>query len=153
MPRYLYFSLLLILLSACAISPAAQTALPAWHYADLRAIDAPEGDTSFSLPDLLAVYTREVTDTVQIRLDFLDLTPNADYTLFLALDTREGGKPVEELVPRYFSLSALFISQAEGANQSRWDNLIVVPFNDPVSVIDASGNLTYDPSLAVERDS
>lgn len=75
------------LLSACG-----DTALftSSWTYANLRQLDAPD----LALPpdqDLIAVYTRQVSQEYQIRLDFLDLNTSSNPVILLALDSRPGG--------------------------------------------------------------
>ena len=76
------------LLAACAPT-ASQSLLQAWQVSQLRLLDpadAPRLDL-----DLIAVYTRQVGDQQQIRLDFLDLPAVTNYDLYIALDNAPGG--------------------------------------------------------------
>ncbi|MFN2127034.1 MAG: hypothetical protein ACK2TU_04165, partial [Anaerolineales bacterium] len=60
-----------------------------WDYSDLIALD-PSDSTNPEM-DIIAVYTRQINDEIQIRLDFLDQGDNVSYDLHLAFDTIPGG--------------------------------------------------------------
>ena len=66
-----------------------QTKPKKWVFADLRITS-----TDFSedpSQDIVAAYTRESGSDIQIRLDFLDISPNIKSDIYIALDTQPGG--------------------------------------------------------------
>lgn len=104
----------LFILSAC--SPVTQTNEP-WQLADLRMLALP--DTAEPASDLIAVYTRQLDDDFQIRLDFLDLQPDFNENLYILLDTNPSNLKFK--LPISPPAITPFIS-----NQ-RWDLLISLP--------------------------
>jgi hypothetical protein len=75
---------LLLCLAALGAACTPQTPPPVyggWHYTDLRLV-SPSASAAGPLPpgrDLVAVYQRTSGAELQIRLDFLDLDPSADF--------------------------------------------------------------------------
>jgi hypothetical protein len=122
------------LLAACAPS-ASQSLMQTWQVSQLRLLDpadAPRPDL-----DLIAVYTRQVGDQGQIRLDFLDLPDEADYDLYLALDNAPGG-----------------VTRLPIAAQSElaWDTLLVIPAHGAIQALDSSFHSRPGAALLVLRD-
>ena len=120
--------LLALLLSACSRRPP-QSHTNRWTYADLRLLSAPNVPEPTS--DLIAVYTRVTEADLQIRLDFLDLTFETDYDLYLALDTQPGGT------------ESLPLDASPGL---AWDALICLP------AAGAPQLLTYDPLTGLSEE-
>jgi hypothetical protein len=113
--------LLALLLSACSWqTPESQPTR--WTYADLRILSTPNVTNPAS--DLIALYTRFTKADLQIRLDFLDLTFETGYDLYLALDTQPGGA------------QSLPLDASPGL---AWDALIFLPATGAPQL------LTYDP--------
>lgn len=142
MRQSLFFRLALILslmLSGCASgsgSRAMLTETSLWKPADLRWLGNLTTNTS-PKDTLTAVYTRETSTELQIRLDYLDSLSPADNDIYLALDTQPGGattlpdQPVSPLT---------------------WDQLILAPAQgEPLAF---QSNMRTDPDLipTVERD-
>ncbi|MCU0484469.1 MAG: hypothetical protein MUC85_00025 [Anaerolineales bacterium] len=99
--RWLLLGILACLVG-CSLFPSAPAEilanpLPKWQYADLRALDAADGDQSTA--DVLALYTRVRSEQAQIRLDYLDypMRPDHDLRVFLyahnpySLEAKERG--------------------------------------------------------------
>ncbi len=91
-------ALLVALLCAAVLLAGCRTARPAstlpspdppWAYADLRLLDPV--DAAEPGLDLVAGYLRPVGEEWQLRLDVLDLPPDADFSLIVLLDSRPGG--------------------------------------------------------------
>ncbi len=109
--------LLVALLTACLPSPQPLTYYN-WAYADLITLDP--ADTLDAELDLIAAYQRADPRELQIRLDFLELNPNRDFDLYLALNLFPGGT-------RMLPLNA--------TASLDWDTLVVVPANgQPVAL-------------------
>ena len=104
----LLFSLSFTLAACQSIKMGTKTTK--WVYADLRIVS-----TDFSenpSHDMVAAYTRESSSDIQIRLDFLDISPINKSDIYIALDTKPGGTnnlPLE-------TKSKIF-----------WDTLITIP--------------------------
>ncbi len=122
------------LLAACAPT-ASQSLLQTWQVSQLRLLDpadAPRPDL-----DLIAVYTRQVGDQQQIRLDFLDLPAEANYDLYLALDNAPGG-----------------VTRLPIAAQSElaWDTLLVIPAHGAIQALDSGFQPRPGAAILVLRD-
>jgi hypothetical protein len=94
-----------------------------WKYADLRAVDP--SDAQQPDEDLIAVYTRFIGHSFQIRLDFLTLNEETGSELYLALDTQHGGTSRIET-----DHNGEIISDLE------WDYLVKISGEDTFSIID-----------------
>ena len=106
--------LFIFFLTACQPAPNPVYVGP-WQYANLRALDAANSpDPSI---DLIAVYTRSRGLEEQIRLDFLDLSDQPSYDLYLAFDTQPGGAT---WLP--FNVNSAL----------EWDTLVVIPASGPI---------------------
>jgi hypothetical protein len=106
-----------------------------WSYTDLRLLDP--ADAVQPTHDLLAVYTRNLPDAVQIRLDMLEHAAIPDYDLYLALDTQPGGS-------RDLPLNA--------QTDLDWDVLLVVPASRPMQALDSQMQPIAEAGLRVVRD-
>ncbi len=135
------FPLLLVslLLSACGpASPGASTRALAdtpWAYADLRALQA--GDAASPATSLIALYTRQDSNDLQIRLDLLDSASSSDCDLYVALDTQAGGS---QRLP------------IQAASSLAWDELLVLPAQAPPRVLTPDGSAGPHLRLQVTRD-
>jgi hypothetical protein len=107
----------------------------AWVYTDLRLLDAADADQTTL--DLLAVYTRNMGDELQIRLDMLEHAATPDYDLYLALDTQAGG-----------SRSLPIAAQAN----LDWDWLLVIPASGEMQALDSNMRPKSGAGLRVIRD-
>ena len=147
--------LLLLLTCACAESPTDR----AWVYADLRALgtlDAPTPDT-----DLLAVYTRTTSLSVDIRVDLLDINPGDKFALKIVLwDDRDFSQN-----PLTIDLSNAGRIQTSGIRAGQpaiLPRLVVDPYLDTITVylnrtfigdryhLDVS-SYTSDPTLLADE--
>lgn len=128
------FSLCLFLISACTPEQS-NLRFKSWAYSDLRLLDAV--DSSDPEQDLIALYTRDTADEIQIRLDFLDLDPFPDYDLYLALDHLPGGR---------FDLPINAVSELA------WDTLVVIPAAGSLAVFNSDQSLRRGAALRVQRD-
>ena len=90
--RCLLITILLVsLLPACGAnlpSSASSSVFSDWKLADLQLLQSPGTDPGHSL---IALYSRESSFDLEIRLDFLDLSGTPDFDVYLALDTQPGG--------------------------------------------------------------
>ncbi len=119
----------LIAMTACA--PANLTSpQSAWEYGDLRTL-APADSIQVDL-DLIALYTRLAGSDFQVRLDLLELTPDTQADLYLALDTDPGGT---DTLP--------FEARAE----IDWDILLVIPHVGPPQAFSPPDSLSTEPVL------
>ena len=66
-----------------------------WEYEDLKGLD-PWGDSESAAMDIVAVYDKEEPDSLQFRLDFLDLPTDVITPTFFALDFTAGGTTLIE---------------------------------------------------------
>ena len=88
-----------------------------WEISDLLFLDLP--NTSDPTSDLIAIYTRQIDDDFQIRIDILDLLPDFNLNFYILLDTY----PAEHL--EKFQGAPAVIS-SEIANHG-WDGLLALP--------------------------
>lgn len=87
----------LVFLTACVAGPPTAPATdaqavavaPTWQLSDVRLLDGL--DSASPAAELVALYTRFFQEEAHIRLDFLDLSPVANFDILLALDTQAGG--------------------------------------------------------------
>jgi hypothetical protein len=129
----------IILLTCCLLAACApttpQSLLQTWQMSQLRSldpVDAPQPDL-----DLIAVYTRQVSDQQQIRLDFLDLPAEVNYDLYLALDNAPGG------------VTRLPIAAQTDLN---WDTLLVIPAHGEIQALNSSFQPLQGAAILVLRD-
>lgn len=123
--------LLAFLLAGCLPRPQPPYLGP-WLYTDLRALDEISPTSAPPAQDLIAVYTRQAGDELQFRLDLLDLAPQADADIYLALDTAPGGEP----------------ALPDGAStEIDWDTLVLLPASGPIQALAPGGD--QRPGLGV----
>jgi len=108
--------ILILILAAC--TPARQTIQP-WQLSDLRLLELP--NTADPTSDLIAIYTRQIDNDFQIRLDILDLQPDFDINFYILLDTTASG------IQSKFSIAPPAISSL--ITNQRWDILLSFPHN------------------------
>lgn len=132
----IFTSLVLFLFSlvSCEVNTPLLAIAP-WNYADLRLLDA--ADATIATHDLIAFYSREAGDDLQLRLDLLDHAVLPDYDLYIAVDSLPGGT---EFLP---------LSQNAGI---KWDTLLVVPASGRLRVLDDHLNPKSGAALQVIRD-
>lgn len=87
--------------------------------------------------DIIALYSREVQDNYQIRIDFLGLDDYYSSTTLIALDIRPGGTT---------KLPFNMISDLD------WDFLIIIPPNSPGYIINDQGNRIPQGSVQTKFD-
>lgn len=131
---------IIILLTACMPAQVPSASTQDWAYADLRSLD-PADAPSPNL-DLLAGYARQRPGELQIRLDLLEMSPQPDFDLYLALDFLPGGT------------TELPIQTVAGLE---WHALLVVPASGTIQIVtsqDGAGllNPILPSSLRVLRD-
>jgi hypothetical protein len=127
---------LLTVMPLAACTPLARPSLvQSWQASQVRLLDP--ADASDPGLDLIAVYTRAVSDQQQIRLDFLDLPAETHYDLYLALDSASGG------------VARLPIAARADID---WDTLLVIPAHGEIQVLDSSFQPRPGPAVLVLRD-
>lgn len=127
-------------LSGCQMEKQSELDTP-WQYSDIRALDA--ADVTDPGSDILAVYLRQsssnsITEDLQIRLDFLDLSFLPESDIYIAFDTQQGGS--EQIAPSL-------------PTDIAWDVLLVISaslqirlYNSQFSPLTATGISVYrDP--------
>lgn len=134
----------IFLLASCAPAgvsnpPAESTA--GWRFSDLRVLDP--SDTSKPDQDILALYTRQIRDTFQIRIDWLELkSKHPEQDIYIAIDDRPGGS---DILPWGHHLKL------------KWDQLVTIPHQGQVKTINSDGkeksqalpNILHDPALDI----
>lgn len=113
---------------------------PPWKYADIRSLD--EADAADPEMDLVAVYYRQSpanspSGTVQIRLDFLDITFIPNCNVFIAFDTEAGG---ESLVMSSFPAAI------------DWDYLLEIPVSSDIQLYNDRYKPLRSTGISVFRD-
>ena len=106
-----------------------------WDYSDLIALD-PSDSTNPEM-DIIAVYTRQINDEIQIRLDFLDQGDNVSYDLHLAFDTIPGGN-----IQSYLKYQS----------DLKWETWIKIPSYGDIQVFTSEGNYKKEWGIQVFRD-
>lgn len=88
--RFLLVILLFSTLSSCIQTVPPAEVLPAWKYTDLLWLS--DGENPSSQNQLIAAYTRQTSQEIQMRMDFLELSQDKQVELAIALDTQFGGE-------------------------------------------------------------
>lgn len=86
--------ILFILAATLALSGCQSVRLPAeehWRYADLRVFDPPGASEIDPALDLTVVYAKVSTESLQFRLEFLDLPDQRQSDIYLLIDLLPGG--------------------------------------------------------------
>jgi hypothetical protein len=65
-----------------------------WQYSDLRAIDPI--DASDSGADIVAVLCQLDSETIKVRVDFLELSLEQNYDVYILIDSTPGGNQIAE---------------------------------------------------------
>jgi hypothetical protein len=119
--RAILLSSILLILVACQSSQQEQNTTK-WSYTDLRIISADFAENPNY--DIVAAYTRESGSDIQIRLDLLNISPDIQSDIYIALDTQPGGTTSLPL---------------EIESQIYWDTLITIPaIGNPVAYLPTS---------------
>lgn len=140
-PLFILFLSVLLLVSCVPTGVSNPPAEPTagWHFSDLRVLES--SNTSNPAQDILALYTRQIRDTLQIRIDWLELTSNhLEGDVYIALDDRPGGS---NILPWGYHLKL------------KWDWLVIIPRNGQVRIINPGGkeksqaleSILHDPDL------
>ncbi len=130
MSKKLYLFLFLIgfilLQSACQVrGPGKVTS--AWKRTEVRLID--EIDSTQPELELVALYSRQAGDELQVRLDFLNLTDVIEGDLYLAVDHSPGGLELPGSMPH----------SANKADIQHWDTLIEIPETGEIEASQVEG--------------
>ncbi len=135
--RILQIIIFLALLTGCAQKPPTPL-FSDWVYTDLLELDAPiTSPAPTAAPDLLAIYTRQTQQDIQIRLDFFDHSQLSNFDLYLAFDAIPGGRntlPID-VQPAF-----------------DWDSLIILPASGEIQVLDPRLQTIPGARLQVFRD-
>lgn len=108
----------------------------AWRYADLRLLD--EIDAPAPEQDIVAAYVRINNNTLEIRLDFLDLRSEIPANdLYITIDTLPGGSMALPLKGKGVSTAEFFLR---------------IPAGEPAEAVRANGNQLDNAGLRVARD-
>jgi hypothetical protein len=127
--------LLLFTISCSRQAVQTSTVTKAWNYSDLRAIDP--SDTKTPNIDIIALYSRQLNNNLQIRIDFLDQT-----------------------IDNYPSLLLLFNNGWEGNSQlpfdilpqSNWNYLLLIPSDGHIILKDQKDEPVDSPKVSIIRD-
>ncbi len=135
--------LALLVTASCAPFPTT-CLLDPWLLTDLRLLEADEGMEQDIDPaqDLIAVYLRQNTDDLQIRLDFLEPGDFDQFDLHIAFDSLPGG-----------SASLPIRSSAQSITSDlAWEGLLFIPAHGSISIINSAGEAIPSTSVLVWRD-
>ncbi len=135
--------IIIIILTACTPAhPTIQTR-QTWQLSDLRFLDIP--NTSDPTSDLIAIYTRQIDEDFQVRLDILDLQPDFNINFYILLDTN----PAENL-EKFRSAPAAIISAI--TNQG-WDWLLTLPRDgNPQAFFSGKNHQEFGLTPRIQRD-
>jgi hypothetical protein len=103
-----------------------------WNYGDLRLLDPV--DSVKPEWDLIALYSRVINQSFQLRIDILDLVSLQGQDIYIAIDTNPGG------------LEQINIQDVVIHADINWDYLIIIPATGSVKVLDSN----YSPVLGME---
>lgn len=137
-----WVTIILIGLIICSYQPKPahfQFELKDWTYSDLIALDP--SDALPPTQDVIALYSRNMDDELQIRIDFLDVSQVLDYDLFLFIDTKPGG-----------SHALPILGMDNYSLQIEWDYFIVIYASGSIFVIQSDGTTLPNLKVHVFRD-
>jgi hypothetical protein len=118
---------------------SSNASLQSWEYADLRSLDPI--DASEPEQDLIALYSRIDNQSVQIRLDFLEMASVIGTDIYILFNTNPGG------------LSEFNSGSSESITTDiNWDYLIKIPARGNVVVIDDQYISVLGMALLIVRD-
>ncbi len=134
--------MLAILSTGCQsiVLPMQQESLLEWKYADLRLLDPMDAATPGN--DLVAMYTRTMEDSFQIRLDFLALGEDLENDIYIPIDTNPGG-----------TFALLTHDNSEIRSDLQWDYLLKITRTGDAGIIDSQYAPVNGPLLFVIFDS
>ncbi len=131
-----------VLLSGCQSSPVNQNyhKLLEWKYSDLKLLDSI--DTVIPDQDLVAAYSRKEIDSIQMRLDFLDLDHYLGKDIYIPIDTNPGGQ---------FQI----ITEKGGqlVSDIRWDYLLTITASGDVEIVDKTYSGVVGAQIFIIYDS
>src|SRR4030066_747344 len=110
-----------------------------WKYADLRYLDPV--DANEPSQDLIALYTRIMNQSFQIRMDFLHLDSMYKQDIYITLDTNPGG---------FNQINSIKNETLPVA--MNWDYLITIPASGNITVVDSDYSTVLGLELLVVRD-
>ncbi len=149
--RHIYFGTILLaisltflsgLLSGCqfAVIDQNKSKLLEWGYSDLKLLDPI--DEVIPDQDLIAAYARKNDHSIQIRLDFLDLTQYLGKDIYIPIDTNPGG--VVQIVT---------INGGHLVSDVSWDYLLLLTAAGDVELIDNTYSVVAEAQLFIIYDS
>lgn len=124
-----------------ANTPSSNISGIAWNIADVRVVDYVDASEPFL--DLIAAYTREQGDVLQLRLDYLDISLNEPQNIVIAIDNKPGGN---SLIPLSGDLSLFAEVELD------WDLLFLIDNNRDFIALDQNLNVMDSVQGRVERD-
>ena len=133
-----------LLLAVLTLTAACSPQLDLYHddfpskrctYSDLRALDPVDAEQPSQ--DLLALYVDSTLFQYLLRLDFLDIQSEADYDIYITVDSGSGGN------------RSLF-GKADSAPE--WDVLISIPANGKIEVFDEDNRLMMNSPIVAMRN-
>jgi hypothetical protein len=129
------FFLLLFTISCSNQANQTDTLTKTWNYSDLRAIDP--SDTMTPTNDIIAFYSRQEKNNLQIRIDFLDNTiDNYPFMLLLFNNGWEGNSQLPfDIVP-----------------QINWNYLLLIPSDGYIVLKDQKDEQVDSPKISIIRD-
>lgn len=127
--------LLLLTISCSNQIPQSNSVTKTWEYSDLRAIDP--SDTITPNNDIVAFYSRQEENNLQIRIDFLDQTiDNYPFLLLLFNNGWEGNSQLPfDIIP-----------------QISWNYLLVIPSDGHIILKDQRDEQVDSPKISIIRD-
>lgn len=139
MCRYLLIILSLILTGCKYSDEKAMVARTiSWNYDDLILLDP--ADAKKPEQDIIALYTRIIGDSFQIRIDFVDLFSLNRADIYIPIDTNEGGS------------NSIFTVAGTIPFDIDWDYLIIMPAEGLVKVVDRNYLLVSGLELLISMD-
>lgn len=110
-----------------------------WKYGDLRLLDPT--DAAEPDQDLIAIYTRIIDQSFQVRIDFLDLETESEHDIYMPIDTNLGG------------LTQIKINTNDPIPvEISWDYMIKIPTSGNVVILNDHLSPVYGMSLLIVRD-
>lgn len=109
-----------------------------WNYADLLVLDPI--DTSEPRQDTIALYTRIIEHSFQLRIDFLDLSWPSIQDIYVPIDTNSGG--LNNYISKFGEIPLNLL----------WDYMIIIPAVGDINVIDKNYLPLQGMELLVSRD-
>lgn len=136
-------SILIVILTACTSATPTFPSLQPWQLSEIRYLEIPNNTEPGS--DMIAIYTRQINDEFQIRLDILDLQPDFNLNFYILLDTT----PAENTG----SFPACPVLVSSRITYQGWDWLLALPINEDPQVF-LPGKVRSESGLTprIQRD-